>query len=93
MAKIQKKCICPSQENMRFIQGPQKQSQNKKFSNGPQGTTRKLYKKKSRGKRSRMVLYRCRVAQSGGNWLKMAKTEILGTKNLSKNQKCTGLIK
>ena len=41
--------------------------------NGPQGTTRKLYKKKSRGKRSRMVLYRCRVAQSGANWLKLAK--------------------
>ena len=52
--------------------------------NGPQGTTRKLYKKKSRGKRSRMVLYRCRVAQSGGNWLKMAKTVAQKAKMMSK---------
>ena len=74
MAKIQKKSSSPSQKTIKFIQGVQKQSRNKIFSNGPPGTTRKLYKKKSRGKRSRLVLYRCRVAQSGANWLKLAKT-------------------
>ena len=41
-----------------------------------------LFYRKRWGKRSRLVLYRCRVAQSGGNWLKLAKTKSLVDKLL-----------
>ena len=33
-----------------------------------------LFYEKSWDKRYRLALHRCRVAQSGGNWLKLAKT-------------------
>ena len=74
MAKIQKKCISPSQKKLKFIQWFQKQSQSKIFPKRPLETTEKLFYEKSCLKRSRLVLYRCRLAEIGGNWLKMAKT-------------------
>ena len=39
-----------------------------------------------------MVLYRCRVAQSGGNWLKLAKSKWFGTKKLRKTNNAVGPI-
>ena len=74
MAKIQKKCSCPSQKTIKFIQGVQKQSQNKIFPKRPLETTENLFYEKSYLKRSRLMLYRCRLAEIGGNWLKLAKT-------------------
>ena len=42
-----------------------------------------------------MILYGSSLAEPGGNGLKMAKTEILGTKNLSKQdwQDCQSLAR
>ena len=70
---VLKPIILP-QKNSKIIHGFQKQSQNKKSSKRPQGPTRKLYTDKSWGKQLYFVSYRSQVAQSGGNWLKLAKT-------------------
>ena len=51
-----------------------------------------LFYRKRWGIRSRLVLHRCRVAESGGNWLKLAKTVSFGTKKLRKTNNAAGLI-
>ena len=51
-----------------------KKSQNKIFPKRPLETTENLFYEKSCLKRSRLVLYRCILAEIGGNWLKLAKT-------------------
>ena len=42
--------------------------------NGPLDTSENLFHRKRWGERSRLVLYRWKLAEIGGNWLKMAKT-------------------
>ena len=71
---LAKKCTIWSQKELEFMQGSQKQSQNKIFSKRLHQTTPMSYKDKSWVKRLQFASYRSQVAESGGNWLKLAKT-------------------
>ena len=60
------------------MQGFQKYSQNTIFPKRSLETSENLFYEKSCPKRSRLVVYRWKLAQSGGNWLKLAKNESWG---------------
>ena len=76
----------------KLVQGFKQYEPKTKFSTWPRSPTFMLYKWKSWGKRSRMVLYGWKLAEIGGNGLKLAKSEWFGTKKLRKTNNAAGLI-
>ena len=58
----------------------------------PLDTSENLFYRKRWGKCIIYMGYRCQVAESGGNGLKLAKSEWFGTKKLRKTNNAAGLI-
>ena len=67
------KCIISLQIFSKLVQGSQRYKQKGSFWKRPHDTPFMSYKFKSWGKRSRLVLYRWKLAEIGGNWLILAK--------------------
>ena len=76
------KYIIPMQQFSKLLYWSQRYQPKTNFLSMVLDGSENLFYRKRWGKRSRLVLYRCRVAQSGGNWLKLAKTKCLVDKLL-----------
>ena len=84
--------MLPMQVIFQLVKGFKQYELKTRFSKWAHPGSPMLYKNKSCQKRYILVLYRWKMAENGGNGLKLAKSEWFGTKKLRKTNNAAGLI-
>ena len=80
------------QRYWKFVKGLKRYQPKARFSKRLHETTGNLFYEKSCWKMYQLVLHRWKLAHSGGNGLKLAKSEWFGTEKLRKTNNAAGLI-